>query len=151
MSQTITIKNEREFRRKLKRLKVTHGKRLNKIQADNTARMQRLAMRKAPKGTSKNLFQNIKIVGKGTVVSGANYSQAVEEGTRPHTIRIKSKNVLAGPKRAAPSGWDNFSRDWAVYGKKVQHPGTSGQPFLKPAWEFARRKLISDIKKMFRK
>jgi hypothetical protein len=151
MSQAIVIKNEREFQRKLNRLKKKDSESLNRILAENTTRMQRLAMKKAPRGTSKNLFQNIRIIGKGEVLSAANYSQAVEEGTQPHTIRIKSKKVLAGPKRAAPSGWDAFSRDWAIYGKKVQHPGTDGQPFLKPAWEFSRRRMISDIKDMFDK
>ncbi|TSA54098.1 MAG: hypothetical protein D4R45_04500 [Planctomycetaceae bacterium] len=77
----------------------------------------------------------------GIVISSASYSQVFEEGSRPHTIRIKDKKVLAGPKRGAPAGWNinakSASMGYAVYGKKVQHPGTSPHPFLFPAWRFA--------------
>jgi len=77
----------------------------------------------------------------GMVISKASYSQAFEEGTRPHTIRIRNKKVLAGPKRGAPAGWQtnakSASMGYAIYGKKVQHPGTPAHPFLFPAWRFA--------------
>lgn len=77
----------------------------------------------------------------GRVTSHASYSQAFEEGTRPHTIRAKMKRVLAGPKRGAPAGWDispkSASIGYAVYGTKVQHPGTNPHPFMYPAWRFA--------------
>jgi hypothetical protein len=87
----------------------------------------------------------------GEVISHANYSQAFEEGTRPHTIRIRQKRVLAGPKRGAPAGWaisaKSAAMGYATYGKKVQHPGTQPHPFLFPAWKFACDKLESLIKR----
>jgi hypothetical protein len=87
----------------------------------------------------------------GIVTSNANYSQAFEEGTRPHTIRIKNKKVLAGPYRGRPAGWSVSKKSkamgYAVYGQKVQHPGTHPHPFLYPAWKFAVTKLEESIKK----
>ena len=83
----------------------------------------------------------------GEVISHASYSQAYEEGTRPHIIRIKSKKVLAGPKRGAPGGWKSISGDYAIYGIQVRHPGTQGRPFLYPAWLWGQRKLEDYIRK----
>lgn len=86
----------------------------------------------------------------GIVISNASYSQAFEEGTRPHTIRIKVKKVLAGPYRGRPAGWivskASKAMGYAVYGKKVQHPGTPPHPFMFPAWRFGCRNLEKRIK-----
>ena len=77
----------------------------------------------------------------GEVVSGANYSQAFEEGTRPHIIRAVNKKVLAGPFRGRPAGWktspQSQSMGYATYGKEVRHPGTRPHPFMYPAWKYA--------------
>ncbi len=103
---------------------------------------------------SGNLTNNIhqKIIGggfTGEVISNASYSQAYEEGTRPHLIRIQSKKILAGPARGAPSGWKSFSPngDYALYGTRVKHPGTSPNPFMYPAWLWGTRKLEDYIRK----
>jgi len=77
----------------------------------------------------------------GEVISAAGYSQAFEEGTRPHPITIKNKRVLAGPYRGRPAGWvvseKSKSMGYATYGKQVNHPGTKPYPFLYPAWKSA--------------
>lgn len=86
----------------------------------------------------------------GEVTSEANYSQAFEEGTKPHIIRAKNKEVLAGPKRGAPAGWKvsakSASMGYATYGKQVRHPGTQPHPFMFPAWKLATQKLETSIK-----
>lgn len=82
----------------------------------------------------------------GEVISHASYSQAFEDGTRPHIIRIKNKPVLAGPKRGAPAGWKGISGDYAVYGKAVRHPGTEPHPFMYPAWLWGVNQLEKRIK-----
>jgi HK97 gp10 family phage protein len=149
------LKNEKEFERKLDRLKIRHGKRLNDIVHDSTTKMHRYAVHKAPVDDGKlrqGITMDFQRGGRpqGSVISNAKYSAAVEEGTKPHTIRVRYKKVLAGPKRKAPSGWNNFSRDWAIYGKKVKHPGTDPQPFVKPAFDVGRKYMIRQIKKMFK-
>jgi len=83
----------------------------------------------------------------GEVISGASYSQAFEEGTRPHLIQIRKKKVLAGPKRGAPAGWPMISGDYAIYGTKVVHPGTKPKPFMYPAWRFGTRSFNNLVKK----
>lgn len=87
----------------------------------------------------------------GIVESKAKYSQAYEDGTRPHHIRVKNKAVLAGPLRGAPAGWDVSKKSkkmgYATYGKTVQHPGTKPHPFMFPAWKFATQKLEDGIRR----
>jgi len=85
----------------------------------------------------------------GVVRSKASYSEAYENGTRPHTIRATNKRVLAGPYRGRPAGWrvgaKSAAMGYATYGKKVQHPGTPPHPFMYPAWKFASNKLVKYI------
>lgn len=55
----------------------------------------------------------------------ANYGGYVEFGTKPHTIRPKT-----------PGGVLVFKMNGrTVYTKKVRHPGTKAQPFVRPAFE----------------
>lgn len=62
---------------------------------------------------SKGLFSYF-----GTKVE---YALDVEFGTSPYVIEVKNKKVLANKK------------DGIIFGKKVNHPGTKAQPFLRPA------------------
>lgn len=60
----------------------------------------------------------------GTVLSAAEYSMYVHDGTRPHIIRPRTARALAftiGGQR--------------VYAKSVRHPGTKARPFLRNAIE----------------
>jgi len=74
-----------------------------------------------------NLRQSIKASMKtsyvGEVDVGAKYAAAVHEGTRPHVIEARNKKVLAN------------RRQGQFFGKKVNHPGTKAQPFLREAAE----------------
>ena len=60
-------------------------------------------------------------VGWVEVYNSTPYAPAVEYGTRPHTIRVRNKKVLAN--RGAGQ----------VFGKVVNHPGTPPRPMLRPA------------------
>jgi len=86
----------------------------------------------------------------GEVTSKASYSEAVENGTRPHGISIRNKRVLAGPYRGRPTGWNvskgSRAMGFATYGKKVQHPGTKARPFMYPAFKFACQYFEKQIK-----
>lgn len=83
-----------------------------------------------------NLRQNIRsgMLGalRGSVESRANYSSAVETGTKPHDIVVKNKRVLAGEARRA-GGWGGpvSKNGFAIFGKRVHHPGTKANPFFK--------------------
>lgn len=162
----ITMKiDDRAFRKEMKAFaKKSEGDFKNAV-LRATLQMEKLAKQKVRNMTrnakvkSSNLVNSIykQITSNGltgTVISAASYSQAYEEGTRPHTIRARGKNVLAGPLRGAPPGWEvskkSRSMGYATYGKKVQHPGTPPHPFMFPAWKFACQELERYIKQALR-
>lgn len=74
-----------------------------------------------------NLRQNIKVhqltKTKAVIRSAAPYSLFVEEGTKPHLIRIKDKRALAD------------KREGIIFGTQVHHPGTQPNPYMKRALE----------------
>jgi len=153
---TLTIKDG-QFKKDLERFAKKKNKEFKHAITDSTTQMHRLAQKKVrqhAKGGTGNLRRMIEMETSsdgftGTVTSHAAYSEAFEKGTRPHGIRIKNKKILAGPKRNAPSGWGNISGDYAIYGTKVQHPGTRPHPFMFPAWKSACLFLEKLIRKAF--
>lgn len=56
---------------------------------------------------------------KATIVFNVEYAQMVNDGTRPHVIRPKNKQVLKFQMGGR-----------TVYAKYVNHPGTKAKPFL---------------------
>jgi len=148
---TMNIRTDR-FQKDVERFARKKDQDFKKIVAAATAKMQKVAKTKVRNYTSgskvkssfliNHIVQQITSRGMtGKVTSHAGYSQAFEEGTRPHTIIVKAKKVLAGPKRGAPAGWEtdrkSASMGYAVYGKRIQHPGTKPHPFMFPAWRQA--------------
>jgi HK97 gp10 family phage protein len=65
------------------------------------------------------------------------YGKYVEFGTSPHKITPRSKKALAFTKNGKK-----------VVVKSVMHPGSKAKPFLLPAAEENRRRLVQDIKGM---
>jgi len=151
----ITMKvDSAKFQKDIERFVRKKDGEFRKILAAATAKMLTIAKKKVRGYTSRSKVKSSFLVNNlklritsggltGEVTSHAGYSQAFEEGTRPHTIRIRTKKVLAGPKRGAPAGWNaggkSASMGYAVYGKKVQHPGTHPHPYMYPAWKYACR------------
>lgn len=87
------------------------------------------AMRNAPvnkQGGGGNLRQSIRYTTdflRGVISVTARYAYWVHEGTNPHDITVVKKRVLAN------------ARTGQFFGKKVHHPGTQPNPFLKEAIE----------------
>ena len=84
------------------------------------------------------------------VTSHAKYSQVVEFGSRPHTIRAKKADVLAADTknmRRVPTKYKVNKSGYVVFGREVQHPGTKPQPFFEPAIEKADKTASKDVKK----
>ena len=86
------------------------------------------AKRKAPVNKQSgggNLRQLIssRMTGKASAVieSKAKYSAFVDQGTRPHIIRVRNKKVLAN------------RRTNQIFGRVVKHPGTRKQPYFTDA------------------
>lgn len=72
--------------------------------------------------------------GKVTVSNETSYARSVEYGTKPHTIRAKSKSVLANRKTGS------------FFGKTVNHPGTRPNPMLGPAIRNVIPKLTARLR-----
>ena len=65
--------------------------------------------------------------------SNIKYAIIVEKGSKAHVIRPKNKKALY---------WEGASRPV----KMVNHPGTKPKPFLIPAFESEKDKLIENLK-----
>lgn len=65
--------------------------------------------------------------------SNVKYAKWVEDGTRPHTIRPKTKKALY---------WQGASRPV----KFVRHPGSAAKPYLVPALEDEKESFINNLR-----
>ncbi|WP_096024356.1 HK97 gp10 family phage protein [Campylobacter lanienae] len=106
-----------------------------------------------------NLKKDIKVISyshKKAVIGNtklAPYAKFVHFGTKPHMIKVKKARALANKKSGI------------IFGKKVNHPGTKENPYLKNALDsyikgsgFTRAKsalanevknrIVNDIKKV---
>ena len=91
-----------------------------------------------------SLRQSIKhfMIGQagGKVEVGAPYAIFVHEGTRPHTIQVVNKKVLAN------------KRTNQIFGKVVMHPGTKANPFLQRAvdsqQEFINNEFVKAVQRV---
>ena len=69
--------------------------------------------------------------------SNIKYARGVEEGTRPHIIRAKSKKALYWKGAKHPV-------------KSVRHPGSKAKPFLIPAFEREKEVIMKDLEKVIK-
>jgi len=76
---------------------------------------------------------NVKSTGSSLIISMDAYGEYVEFGTRPHLILPKTKKAL----KFEVNGQEVFS-------KKVLHPGTQAQPFVRPV-------LFKDLKRILQR
>ncbi len=102
-------------------------KKLKKVLFDSMNKMQNLAVENAPVDTGLlkkriNLLPAVPGYTSYTLTAGVNYAEAVEFGTDPHVIRPVKKKALA---------FKMEGKDVVV--KKVMHPGTEAQPYMRPA------------------
>ena len=68
--------------------------------------------------------------------------------------RINKKKILAADPRDVkgnfPISIDPAGDKYAIFGKKVQHPGTSAHPFMYPGWMKAQKDLIKGLRGVFK-
>lgn len=103
------------------------------------------AKRLVPRKTG-NLGRSIRLDGATEdsvrVVAKASYAVAVEMGTRAHEIRPRNRRALrwaASPSGRRLSG--SPRRGAAVrFARRVQHPGTRAQPYMRPGAKRALEK-----------
>jgi HK97 gp10 family phage protein len=71
---------------------------------------------------------------EGRIGTNVDYAPHVEYGTKAHEIKVKNAKVLTDGK--------------SFFGKTVNHPGTTAQPFMRPALDNNRKnieKLIGEF------
>lgn len=94
-------------------------------------RVEEHAIRLAPVVTG-NLRNMIRLSKRNDftweLISGADYSAAVEFGTSPHLILPKAGKVLRFKKG-----------NKTIFTTRVQHPGSSGSPYMRPALDIVDR------------
>ena len=122
------------------------------------------AQERVPRRTG-NLFRTIRVAEvdeqaqRVRVVAGGDrevgYAAAVEFGTRPHVIVARRRKALAWGSRDAATGAPTTRRlsgslrrgsEPTTFRRRVNHPGTRAQPYLRPGAEQALREVgLSDI------
>lgn len=133
---------QRKFERELKQYMKKNRKEFEHRVRQSTAAMHKMAVNNAPRKNG-DLRKKIKFDVSdrqltGAVISNAEYSAAVEKGTKPHVIRPIKKKVLANPETGE------------IFGKKVDHPGTRAQPFMFPAWKKAQKDFLKGLRRVFK-
>ena len=130
-------KNEREF-----------SHRLNQ----STLAMTKMAKSKAPTNEGK-LRQGIRSEVErkgltGATISEEDYSQGVEEGTKPHWPNMKSIKRWVELKLSVPRK-DSANVAFLV-SRKISRKGTDPQPFLMPAWQKASKDFMKGLRRVFK-
>lgn len=113
-----------------------------------TYRVAGSAMQRAPTGVDSHLRKSIvpKAQGlTGEVSVNVEYAGAVEFGSKPHVIKPKRKKALAFKPGAGFRFWDEVDR---IIVRKVNHPGTKAQPYLRPAVSEVGEWLPGEVKEI---
>jgi hypothetical protein len=105
---------------------------------------------------SKSFASTMKIEGNTIVFTLPHYAYQVINGSKPHTIMVRDKKVLATPiklykgKAPNPYGSGKFpmlSKDgkFVMFGKKVNHPGNAPNDFLKEVLHQKLKGIINQV------
>lgn len=71
---------------------------------------------------------------EGIVSNNVKYARTIEEGSKPHTIKPRTKKALY---------WNGASHPV----RQVKHPGTKAYPFLQPALEKESPNFLKELEK----
>jgi len=96
-------------------------------------RMQNELMLAAPVDTGR-LKNSIKVRsdGEGLIIWMVNYGKFIEFGTPPHIITPKEKQALKF----------KVGKEGEIFAKKVEHPGTRPNPFIRNTIQHKLQKII---------
>lgn len=153
MTGKVKLKGDRQLKKLLNTLpKKVHSK-VARAGIAEAAKVYRNEMKqRAPRGTGpeagnlrKNLRYRIKrsrvkkgFFGRVGVTTDAFYARFIEYGSSPHRI-VPDKS---SDRRSALKFGDNIFR------KGVNHPGQSPKPFLRPAFDAANSRAVSETKRV---
>lgn len=136
MQITLQLKGDKALKRKMKRAPERLDRNMTQAVRNSIGKVEGDAKRNAPVDSGRlrsSIFSRMLGSKKGKVEVGAKYGIFVHEGTRPHIIRIRRKQVLAN------------RRTGQIFGTVVHHPGTKPQPFLSDALKENRRYIENEF------
>lgn len=128
---SIKLKNADKILQAFKQAPQQASKGIQKAVEQTVLLVNKTAKRTAPSNTAelrKSIRSSVNGM-SGSVEVGISYAVAVHEGTRPHIIVPKNKKALAN------------KRTGQMFGKRVNHPGTKAQPFLREAVEMSEAQI----------
>lgn len=139
----ITVKGVPQLQRRLKAVDGVVGRPLLKTIQLKAVRYGKQTVHRR----TGNLGRSIRpggLTDSYTIVEArAGYAAYEEFGTRPHTIRPRTKRVLAWPAAGSARLSGSLRRGGSlIFARKVNHPGTKPHPFLVPA---AKRAVKEEI------
>lgn len=145
----IEIKNYDDIQNRFFKSPARMTAELNKAIQRIIMKIERDAKKEAPvnkQGGGGNLRQSIRSMmlgpASGKVEVGANYGIFIELGTKPHEIRVRTKQCLAN------------KRTGNIFGKVVNHPGTKANPFFKRAidsnMDFINQQFAEAVENVFK-
>ena len=85
----------------------------------------------------RGISTDIKGLGATIHTSNIKYARGVEYGTKAHIIRAKNKKALYWKGAKHPV-------------KQVNHPGSKAKPYLIPAFNSEKDKIIEDLKEVIK-
>jgi hypothetical protein len=92
--------------------------------------------------------RSVEIQAGGSVTAG--YAAAVEFGTRPHVIVPRRARVLAWGGERTLSGRLRSGSSATKFARRVRHPGTRAQPYLRPGLQRALEQVgLSDVVRLW--
>lgn len=131
---------------------------LRQAVAAGAGAMKRAAKSRCPRRTgklSKSIKFKYKRIGRGSragrvyyqVGPSERYGHLVEFGTTAHVIKPSlSRRIKKKARGEAVSEYWGLGKD-GRFGKKVDHPGGTAKPFLRPAFDESRDEIIGAMRR----
>lgn len=169
MGFEVRISGDKKVFNKMKALQqVFHSDQFKTVLEDSKNRMVFLANRFAPKRSralANSIPQSSSVQGFGTdqvsirVGTHLAYGLYQEKGTKPRTYGPESKKVMFWSDYDSPQQRLFFTGGsgirWRVgavfhFARVVHHPGNPAQPFIRPAVEEVRPRLMAAMRKLIK-
>jgi len=138
----MTLVGGKELQRRLEAIRSSHGQRAMMGQLGNIVVAK--AKEKVPQKT-RELHRSIGITDlsddRVVIAARKDYAPDVEFGTKAHVIRPRRRRALRFAVTSAGRRLSGSPRRGAsvVFARRVKHPGTRAQPYMRPARDHVKR------------
>jgi hypothetical protein len=151
---TAKLLGERKVLAVFKRLTKTAQREMQDATVDALQEIRTLTVRDTPvdHGRLRSSYRVDMRLDKlgGRVGTNVVYAPYVEHGTRPHVIRPKNAKALRFSLQTGSKLSNRQAIFSTIYAKSVNHPGTSAQPHLGPAYRKVTPEYLRKIPRSMR-